>query len=205
MMAEAQAGLGKLVGLSGGPEDRTMNYGRQVLLGSDAQRAAYTGGLVTPDVDTRGGSFGPQGYGGGIFDGTSALGNVGDYGGAVGESDCNLTSRSEITRRLQEYLGVRQTGFIDADTCAAWDDQLPHVAGRLNLANVLDTLGIPRSRCPRGMTAYAVPDCGSMVEEAAPEPPPPPPKKQLGTGAKVALGVGALAVLGTGVYFASRK
>lgn len=49
----------------------TANYGRQVLLNPSTQ---YTGGLATPDINTRGGVFGPQGYGGGIFDGMSGLG-----------------------------------------------------------------------------------------------------------------------------------
>jgi hypothetical protein len=47
-----------------------MNYGREVLLGSERNRRRFTGGLSTPDIATRGGIFGAQGYGGGIFDGS---------------------------------------------------------------------------------------------------------------------------------------
>lgn len=44
-----------------------MNYGRQVLLDVPSYP---TGGMAAPDVNTRGGVFGPQGYGGGVFDGS---------------------------------------------------------------------------------------------------------------------------------------
>lgn len=35
--------------------------------------------------------------------------------------------------------------------------------------------------------------------------PPPPPKQGLSTGAKVAIGVGVVAVLGLGIYFVTKK
>lgn len=59
-----------------------MNYGSRVLLSYDEQGREISGG--TADVDPRGGVFGPQGYGGGIFDGSmSGFDGLGDP-----EADC---------------------------------------------------------------------------------------------------------------------
>jgi hypothetical protein len=56
-----------------------MNYGRQVLL--DVPNYP-TGGMAAPDVNPRGGIFGPQGYGGGVFDGSMhGLGQTTNGGG----------------------------------------------------------------------------------------------------------------------------
>ncbi len=63
-----------------------MNYGSRVLLSFDEQGREVSGGMS--DADPRGGVFGPQGYGGGIFDGS-----MGEYGGGgLGDAatDCTV-------------------------------------------------------------------------------------------------------------------
>jgi hypothetical protein len=73
------------------------NYGRHVLLNPSF---TLTGGMAAPSANTRGGVFGPQGYGGGIFDGMSGMGSpVG-----LGASDAELhpwLEETEATRTLQ--------------------------------------------------------------------------------------------------------
>lgn len=72
-------------------------------------------------------------------------------------ADCNIAAPSAagqgIVRRLQALLqrevpgsGVLQTGFLDAETCAAWRDYtadkpwMRTYPGNFNITNILDTL-----------------------------------------------------------------
>ena len=72
-------------------------------------------------------------------------------------ADCNIAAPSEtgkgIIRRLQALLqnaipnsGVLQTGYLDAETCAAWRDYtatrpwMRQYPGNFNITNILDTL-----------------------------------------------------------------
>lgn len=72
-------------------------------------------------------------------------------------ADCNIAAPSdtgkEIIKRLQALLqreipnsGVLQTGFLDAETCAAWRDYTADkpwyrkYPGNFNITNILDTL-----------------------------------------------------------------
>lgn len=64
-----------------------MNYGSRVLLSYDEQGREISGG--DSDVETRGGVFGAQGYGGGIFDGS--MEGLGGLNGLAGpETDCTI-------------------------------------------------------------------------------------------------------------------
>lgn len=96
-----------------------MNYGRQILLGNPAERARFTGGLATPDVDQRGGIFGPQGYGGGIFDGSNALGQV-EWKQADERGDVTAVqlAANDVLSRLG-YTTIGADGAVGPRTCGA--------------------------------------------------------------------------------------
>lgn len=85
------------------------NYGRQVLLNPSTE---YTGGLAMPDINPRGGVFGPQGYGGGVFDGMSGLGQTStDIRAWQGMLNVELRNRG------MEVIPV--SGVVDPATCGA--------------------------------------------------------------------------------------
>jgi hypothetical protein len=87
------------------------NYGREVLLNVPSYP---TGGMAAPDVNPRGGVFGPQGYGGGIFDGSMhGLGQL--TTSAVRDWQALLN----VELRDRGYGVVPITGVIDKDTCGA--------------------------------------------------------------------------------------
>ena len=85
------------------------NYGRNVLLNPNPE---YTGGMYLPDINPRGGVFGPQGYGGGVFDGMSGLGetttDVRAWQGLL---------NVELRNRGMNVIPV--SGVVDPATCGA--------------------------------------------------------------------------------------
>lgn len=135
------------------------NYGRQVLLNPSMQ---FTGGLATPDINTRGGVFGPQGYGGGIFDGMSGLGQTStDIRAWQGMLNVELRNRG------MEVIPV--SGVVDPATCGA-------TLYLVNAYNAGETVYAQLADAFEAGTGEAVAEQCMAVPQ-----PWPPPKKRFGT------------------------
>jgi len=195
------------------------NYGRQVLID---QNYAFTGGLSAPGANVRGGVFGPQGRGGGIFDGSTQMSGLGKALGSLGQyenmpwgeySTDTLGAQQAVNfvLRANDYCPIVEDGKLGPATCGALSlaQNLPGVQ-----AGPPGTLGPPGppEHC-RSMTTPRLVEQGCA--QAAPKPPPggaaPPddtvtyaPVRRGGFGT-VGFLLLATAVAGGGVYFATRK
>lgn len=98
------------------------NYGREVLL--NPQTAP---GQAMPSVRQRGGVFGPQGYGGGIFDGMSGIGLP--VGAAPSDSKYpwmeyspstqSLQFASNVELKMRDMPEIGTDGKLGPETCGA--------------------------------------------------------------------------------------
>lgn len=176
-----------------------VNYGREVLLNPNAR---YWGGMSTPDVAPRGGIFGPQGYGGGIFDGMSGLGQTDAEEfpwGRFSEHTQSLQFSTNVELAMRDLPRVAEDGVLGPETCGA------------NLF-LYQMAGLAEHEPPSTCQAFEYPP------EGAPEPTGPPTvrvaeEREAGAPTyrrRAGMGIGAFllvagAVAAGGVYFATRK
>lgn len=161
------------------------NYGRQVLLNPTSYP---TGGMAMPDINPRGGVFGPQGYGGGIFDGMSGLGQASSADIRSWQGLLNV----ELRERGLEVIPV--TGAIDAATCGA-------TLALTNSYNAGDAIYGPLADALDAGTGIAIAsECSSVPE------PWPAPKARLGTMQMLLYGgVGAVAFFGVAMLVRKKR
>lgn len=180
-----------------------MNYGREVLLGNAAERAMFTGGLATPDVATRGGVFGPQGYGGGIFDGSTALSGT-RSGLGVDDSRMPWKEYSEYTGDVQGQLNARLhdagycpipvDGYLGPVTCGA----------ALEVAPDLHSTSCQSHKPPR-LRTDGCPGSPKGSQPGKPDTEIAPPGPSTGNLFWIGAGVAALGALGVGGYVLWKK
>lgn len=183
-----------------------MNYGRSILLGSESNRYRFRGGLETTDVATRGGIFGPHGHGGGVFDGSSALGEVtwrgesSDAGVAEVQARVNniLTGMGYSNIAVDGRLGGATCGALsliaDKGTAADWDS----LGGAAALAEMLTVCGPHNADWVRPVKG------GATRQPPASKKPTEPLRTSAGAGPSmfavgvIILGIGTIAFIMTG-------
>jgi hypothetical protein len=178
-----------------------MNYGREVLLGSERNRRRFTGGMATPDIATRGGIFGAQGYGGGIFDGS--LGQADETSTGTRHEEFPWGVSSSETRELQGYINeilkaegycpIEQDGELGPATCGAIAE----------IATFEGEISVPPSCNGHQMRRPGKPPCGS------PKPLEPfvAPRRASAAagGSKMMFVGGAVLAVGLGAFFLTKK
>lgn len=164
----------------------TANYGREVLLNPNQH---YTGGLAMPDINARGGVFGPQGYGGGIFDGSMmGLGQTTTVDVRAWQGLLNV----ELRERGMNLLPV--TGVLDGATCGA----TLYLVTAYNEGESI--YGALVDAFKAGMGAAIAAECAAIPQ------PWPPPKKRFGTMQILMYGgLGAVAFLILGSALKKKK
>lgn len=189
----------------------TPNLGRQTLLEVSSM---YSGGMASPPVNPRGGIFGPQGYGGGIFDSSNQdMSGLGQSEGGYpwGEpSQDTLRAQQDVNLilRANQYCEVVEDSKLGPVTCgsiqAAQTMNLPQVYG-INLPSVPPTC--QSFTAPRHLEME-----GGCTGPVAPPPGPAPPqeetpllrRKRAGMGTTGFLVIAGVVAAG-GIYFATRR
>lgn len=176
------------------------NYGRDVLLGSPENRRRFTGGMAAPDVATRGGIFGPQGYGGGIFDGS-----LGETESGTRSADVPWGEYDKDTEILQNQINalLQRYGFCPI----AVDGELgPATCGAIKALREKGEIIVAPATCQSTKAPSREP-CG--VARKAPAPtttePPPPRRAGVGSGGGMLLLGGFVLAMGAGAFILTKR
>lgn len=161
------------------------NYGAEVLLNPTPEPS---GGMYLPDINPRGGVFGPQGFGDGIFDGMSGLGAT----GATDVRQWQALLNVELRDRGMNTIPV--SGIVDEATCGA-------TLALVSAYNAGETMyGALADAFDRGTGLEIAAQCSSIPQ------PWPEPKKRFGTMQMLMYGgAGAAAFLVFAVVMKKRK
>lgn len=177
------------------------NYGRHVLL--NPQSVPWQAG---PSVRQRGGVFGPQGYGGGIFDGMSGIGTVVGATSSNGDgakypwmeyspATQSLQFATNVELDMRDMPEIGTDGVLGSETCGAQQ-------------YLYEEAGLAEHKPPASCQAFqypaqpSAPAPGPGPAPAAPAPEVPSRVAGMGTVGFVLIAGGIAAA---GVYLATRK
>lgn len=176
-----------------------MNYGRQTLLNTRSVPSQ-----AMPNVNQRGGVFGPQGYGGGIFDGMSGVGlPVGESSNGNGkypwlsfsEATQSLQFATNVELRMRDMPEIGTDGVLGPETCGA--------------QQYLEGEGLAEHAPPATCQAFQYPKAAT---DPAPEAPDAEEEEDVSAPGSSRAGMGAAGFLliaggvaAAGIYLATRK
>lgn len=174
-----------------------MNYGRAITLMDDEGRLVG-GGMQ--DVNTRGGVFGPGGFGGGIFD--QSLGGLGATWGNTASDPEVVKWQTDINTALKEvgYNPIPVDGRLGAETCGAYQLFLNDAAIRDRVSDA--TYEKISSYNVGPCNGYTLP---TKASGAGPGPGPGTSQAGMGGDMNTILMVGGIAALGLGAFLLAKK